>query len=147
MKAPALACALLLSASAAVAQTRAAPALSVAKQKFNLHPGETEYGYAQAVLVGNTLYISGTVHSGTMPQQISGIYTKLEQTLNHYGLTFANVVKETVYAVDLDGFSKAQSSVRKQHYQGDFPAATWVEVKRLLMPSALVEIELVAVKP
>ncbi|GAB2946672.1 hypothetical protein GCM10027048_09550 [Hymenobacter coalescens] len=137
---------LLASIGAATAQTPA-PVKPLAKQKFNLHPSENDYGYAQAVLVGNTLYVSGTVAAGTMPEQISGIYARLEKTLAHYGLRFAHVVKENVYTVDIKGFNKAQDVVRKKHYQGDFPAATWVEVKRLLMPAALVEIELVAVKP
>ncbi|GAA4378978.1 RidA family protein [Hymenobacter koreensis] len=147
MKRVLLACLLLGSIHAATAQATA-PAKPLVRQTFNLHPaGENQYGYAQAVLVGNTLYISGTVYPGkTMQEQVEGIYKTLEKTLAHHGLTFQHVVKENVYTLDLNAFPQ-QNELRKKFYNGVYPAATWAEVKRLLMPSALVEIELVAVKP
>ncbi|KUG06109.1 RidA family protein [Solirubrum puertoriconensis] len=147
MKRLLLAAALLGGAQLASAQT-AAPAKSLNRQTFNLHAaGENQYGYAQAVLVGNTLYISGTVHPGkTMAEQVAGIYRTLEKTLAHHGLGFQHVVKENVYTVDLNAFPQ-ENELRKKYYNGVYPTATWVEVKRLLMPSALVEIELIAMKP
>jgi len=141
---------LLSSASFASAQTAPADPNTKAldRKTFNLHAtGENQYGYAQAVLVDNTLYVSGTVHSGkTMAEQVAGIYKNLERTLAHHGLTFQHVVKENVFTTDLNAFPQ-QNELRKKYYNGVYPAATWVEVKRLLMPSAMVEIEVVAVKP
>lgn len=138
---------LLFSASAAFAQAKTATK-PLDRKTYNLHPdGENRYGYAQAVLVGSTLFISGTVHPGaTMAEQVAGIYKVLEKTLAHHGLTFQHVVKENVFTTDLNTFPQ-QNELRKQYYNGVYPAATWVEVKRLLMPNALVEIELVAMKP
>jgi len=70
-------------------------------------------------------------------------YKELSQTLKQNGLTFANVIKENVYATDLEAFKKT-AGLRKEFYGNNLPAATWVEVKRLFDPSFVVEIELIA---
>ena len=36
---------------------------------------------------------------------------------------------------------------RKSFYKGDFPAATWVQISRLYMSTALVEVEVIAHLP
>jgi|GEM_PF-6667557 len=45
---------------------------TIAKKKYQVSQGA---GYAQAVLVDNILYISGTVASGDMAAQLKGTYT------------------------------------------------------------------------
>jgi 2-iminobutanoate/2-iminopropanoate deaminase len=107
---------------------------------------ENQMGYCQAVRAGNTLYISGTAASGEMPVAIGKVYGELKRTLAAHGLTFADVVKETVYATDLDAFIK-HHQVRKSLYTNGFPAATWLQVPRLFTPALVVEVELVAVFP
>ena len=107
---------------------------------------ENQMGYCQAVRVGNTLYISGTAASGEMPAAIGKVYGNLKATLAAHGLTFADVVKETVYATDLDAFIK-HHQVRKAMYTGGYPVATWVQVPRLFTPALVVEVELVATFP
>ncbi|MEJ7805946.1 MAG: Rid family hydrolase [Telluria sp.] len=107
---------------------------------------ENQIGYCQAVRAGNTLYISGTAASGEMPVAIGKAYGELKKTLAAHGLTFADVVKETVYATNLDAFIKHQQ-VRKALYTGGYPAATWLQVPRLFTPELVVEIELIAVFP
>ncbi|WP_400194345.1 RidA family protein [Hymenobacter sp. B81] len=135
-----------LAATAQVSPS-AKPAKPLDRQTYNLHAGENKVGYAQAVLVGKTLHISGTVSQGsTMAEQVEGIYKVFEKTLAHHGLTFQHVVRENVYATDLTAFTQ-QIELRKNYYNGIYPAATWMEIKRLLMPNALVEIEMTAVKP
>jgi enamine deaminase RidA (YjgF/YER057c/UK114 family) len=150
MKKLLLALFLLYSTGAAFAQvtTVASPAKPLERKTYNLHAAENKVGYAQAVLVGNTLHISGTVASGNnMAEQVEAVYKNLERTLAHHGLTFQHVVKETVYTTDIAALAQ-QIELRKKFYTGSiYPAATWVEVKRLLMPQALVEIELTAIKP
>ena len=107
---------------------------------------EKAVGYCQAIRVGDTLYISGSVGSGEMPQAIGQAYEELKTTLAAHGLTFQHVVKENVYAVNLDEFIK-HKAVRRAYYGEDFPAATWVQVQRLYTPEFSVEVELVAVFP
>lgn len=117
------------------------------KQKFHLNEkSENEIGYSQAVRVGDVLYISGSVGAGPMPKAIHDAYEELRKTLNAYGLTFKNVVKENVYTTQLDEFIK-HKDVRRAYYEEDFPAATWVQVARLYVPELVVEVELTAVIP
>lgn len=107
---------------------------------------ETEIGYCQAVRVGDTLYISGTVGKGEMPAAVEHVYGTLKKTLEARGLGFQHVVKETVYTTDLDAFI-GQKELRKQYYGASLPAATWVQVSRLFSPSFVIEIEVTAQYP
>lgn len=108
---------------------------------------ETEIGFCQAVRTGRTLYISGSAAKGEMASAIQKVYTDLQKTLEANGLTFANVVKENVYATDLGAFIQ-NKAVRKQFYGNTpLPAATWVQVQRLYTPAIVLEVELVAEYP
>lgn len=107
---------------------------------------DTTAGYAQVVKVGNVLYISGTVSRDVTPEGITNVYKALERSLKQYGATFQNVVKENLYTTDIEAMKK-HNSARKVFYNGDFPAATWVQISRLYMPDASLEIELIAYLP
>ena len=89
------------------------------------------------------LYISGAAGEGDMPAAVRSAYERLGRTLAANGLTFANVVKESVRTTDVDAF-EATKELRKTFYGANLPAATFVEVRRLFLPSSAVEIELVA---
>jgi 2-iminobutanoate/2-iminopropanoate deaminase len=122
-------------------------AQDVKKKKFNINKaGEDAIGYAQAVKVGHTLYISGSVAGGEIAKAIKNVYDELEITLKSYGASFQNVVKENVFTTDLDAF-KSQEALRRKYYNADFPAATWVQVDRLYNPELTVEVELIAELP
>ncbi len=107
---------------------------------------EKEIGYCQAVRRGNTLYITGVPGQGEMPAAARSVYDRLKLVLEANGLSFADVVKENVYATDLDAFIKTKE-LRRDYYGETVPAATWVQVQRLYLPSLVVEIELVAEYP
>ncbi len=107
---------------------------------------EINIGFCQAVRSGNTLHISGTVGAGEMSEATRKAYDGLRRTLEANGLSFADVVKETVYTTDMEEFKKA-GGIRKSYYGTRFPAATWVEVRRLFLPQFVVEIELTAEYP
>ncbi|HWS64091.1 MAG TPA: RidA family protein [Steroidobacteraceae bacterium] len=104
---------------------------------------ENDIGFCQAFRDGDTLRISGTAGQGDMAEAVRSVYQPLEKTLKANGLSFADVVKENVYATDLDAFIR-HKDIRKEFYGRSFPAATWVEVRRLYLPSFVVEIELTA---
>lgn len=119
----------------------------VQKEKFHMNQEiEEALGYAQAVKVGNTIYISGITSGGDAPTQIKNVYEALQKVLENYGCGFENVVKENLYTTDLEGI-KQHLELRKSFYKGDFPAATWVEVKQLYDPSLKLEVELIALLP
>src|SRR5262245_1158981 len=104
---------------------------------------ERSIGFCQAVRVGDVLYISGVTGAAPMESAVPRVYEQLRRILEANGLTFADVVKETVYATDLDAFVKV-SDARKPFYGSWVPAATWVQVQRLYLPSFVVEVELIA---
>jgi len=109
---------------------------------------DTSIGYTEAVLVDNILYISGSNAKGTIAEQLQKIYTDLGNTLKGYGATFHNVVKEILFTTDIDAV-KGNNSIRKAFYDGDFPAATWVQISRLFSarPDVQIEVELIAHLP
>lgn len=120
---------------------------NIEKQKFHFGKDQdTSAGYAQAVKVDNVIYISGTVGMDITAENVKRVYSTLERTLKHFGATFQNVVKETLYTTDIEAM-KQVNDARKPFYKGDFPAATWVQISRLFMPNARLEIELVAHLP
>ena len=133
---------LLFSVTASAQQTKA----PIEKEKWHWgdpNKQDTAAGYAQALKVGEVLYISGTVSLTIDEAGIKRLYSNLERSLKQYGLTFQHVVKENLYTTDIEAM-KQFNYVRKQFYKGDFPAATWVQIARLYMPEAKLEIELIA---
>ncbi len=129
--------------STVAAQQTKAP---IKKEKWhwgNPNKQDTSAGYAQAVKAGDVLYISGTVATEINEEGVKQLYGGLERSLKQYGLTFQHVVKENLYTTDIEAM-KQFNYVRKQFYKGDFPAATWVQIVRLYMPDAKLEIEMIA---
>lgn len=122
---------------------------NITKTKFHWgRDSDTSAGYAQAVLVDNVLYISGSVGRGqTMAEQLKSLYTAIDRTLKNYGATFQNVVKENLFTTDIEAVKAANNEGRKPFYKGDYPAATWTQISLLYMPSALVEVEVIAHLP
>ena len=120
---------------------------NIQKQKFHWgREQDTTAGYTQAIKVDNILYISGTVSRGDAATALKNIYTNLDRTLKHYGATFQNVVKETLFTTDIEAVKQANHA-RKPFYNGDYPSATWVQISRLFMPDVMIEVELVAHLP
>jgi len=117
----------------------------VIKEKYNESKQiEDEVGYTRAIKVGDHIYISGVVATGDMPTQIKEVMETIKRTLAKYNSGFKNVIKETIYTTDINEFKKHRS-VRNSYYSGDYPAATWVEVKQLYLPQYKVEIEVEAI--
>lgn len=122
---------------------------------YNIRPVEKVIKYSHAIKSNSRLYISGTVswdqdgkptHAGDMRQQIQAVYREIAKTLNENGFDVSDIVKEVIYTVDIDALA-ANSEVRGQFYNnGEPPAATWVEVRRLIHPDMLLEVEVVAEK-
>lgn len=115
---------------------------------------EDTFIFSQAVRAGDTLYLSGhlswddkgdTVAAGDMAAQVDNVYRELGETLAAHGLGYARVVKENVYTTDMAALVAAADR-RAAHLDGlKGPAATWVEVTRLVPVGAKLEVELIAV--
>ena len=123
----------------------------ITKKKYyggQFNQQDSSIGYTEAVLVDNVLYISGWLDKGTIAEQLQGIYVNLGKILTAYGATYQNVVKETLFTTDIEAV-KSNNEVRKVFYQGDYPAATWVQISRLYegRKDAQIEVELIAHLP
>jgi enamine deaminase RidA (YjgF/YER057c/UK114 family) len=126
------------------------------RQDFHLNAYEKDLGYSQAVLIDKTLYVSGTVAADAdgrliaandMAGQLRAIYGSLKRTLAANGVGFDSVVKETLYTTDMNALLK-NADLRFEYYSKErLPAVSWVEVRRLLDPGFLVEVEVVAELP
>ena len=120
---------------------------NIQKQKWHWQGDQdTSAGYAQVVKVDNILYVSGTVARDITPQGITQLYKAIERSLQQYGATFQNVVKENLYTTDIEEMKK-HNDARKVFYKCDFPAATWVQISRLYMADAKLEVEVIAHLP
>ena len=122
---------------------------TIKKEKWhfdNALKQDTSAGYVQVVKVDNVLYISGAVAREVTPEGITRVYQALEKSLQSFGATFQNVVKENLYTTDMEAMKK-YNHARKVFYKGDFPAATWMGVARLFMHDARLEVELIAHLP
>lgn len=95
--------------------------------------------YNQAILVGNTLYISGQVCmdpvSGELKkkdvqEETHQVMQNLKAILSAANTGFNNVVKTTIFITDMNQFS-AINEVYGQYFDGDFPARETVQVAAL----------------
>jgi enamine deaminase RidA (YjgF/YER057c/UK114 family) len=130
---------LVVAASPAFSQQPATPE----KQKVvGVH---ASIGYSDAIQVGNTVYVSGIVGRGeTVEEQLTSIFTSANHVLAKFGATLADVVKETAYTTDMEAL-KAANPARIRAYGTHAPAATWVQIQRLFMESAKLEIDFIVV--
>ena len=130
-------------------------------------PWEEPYGYAQAVKMGDTIYISGQLSHddkgniiGPAPLDAHGRVTdfsnteiQMQQTyknarmlLAKFGATLDNVVEEVIYVLDMDTAFAVAGPVRKKAYNTAHPlvASTILVTPRLALPTQLLEIRFVA---
>jgi len=117
--------------------------------RYTMNPWEKDIGYAEVVEANGTVYVSGVVcgdEGGSYAKAVPECYAQLTEILTKLKLTPKNIVKENVYAKNIDAF-KEQIPARKAFYGNEnYPAATWIEASRFYLSVHLVEIELIAVR-
>jgi 2-iminobutanoate/2-iminopropanoate deaminase len=114
---------------------------------------EKEYGYAQAVKVGDTIYVSGQVSHddkgdivgrGDMEVQMRQAYANIQNVLAQYGVTMENIVDETLFVTDMDAAFAAAVKCRQDVFSGTpVVASTIVQIQRLAFPELMIEIRCV----
>jgi enamine deaminase RidA (YjgF/YER057c/UK114 family) len=123
----------------------------------------SSFPISQGVWVGKTLYLSGMLDpavgkgasADTKTQTINAIQS-IEKALEKQNLTLGDVVMMHVYLVgdqtkggkmDFSGFMEGYTKYFGTKEQPNKPARSAMEVRALAAPDALVEIEVIAVKP
>ena len=125
-------------------------------------PNNSPFPISQGVWVGNTLYLSGTLDPdfGKPPAkdtkaQTVGAIQAIQKTLAAQKLTLGDVVMMHVYLaadpatgkMDFAGFMAGYTQFFGTKDQPNKPARSAMQVAALAAPGALVEIEVIAVKP
>lgn len=108
--------------------------------------------YSQAVLVDDTLYVSGNipvnpstgdVEDGIVNQS-KQVFENMKAVLNEAGMGFENVVKTTAFLTDLSNFATF-NEIYASYFVAPYPARSCVEVSKL-PKNVLVEVECIAKK-
>jgi 2-iminobutanoate/2-iminopropanoate deaminase len=108
--------------------------------------------YTDAVQVGEMLFVSGVVPvdregrlvgDGDVVAQARRVFANLGVVLAAAGSDFSDVVKVTVYLVDIDDRPRI-NPVRQEAFGEVRPASTLIEVSRLAVDGAKLEVEAVA---
>ena len=117
-------------------------------------PWEAEYGYTQAVKVGDTIYLSGQVShdddgnvlgEGDMEIQMRAAYANVGKVLAQYGASMENVVDEMLFVTDMDAAFGARVIMKDEVFGGSpVLASTIVQIGRLAFPQLMIEIRCVA---
>ncbi len=124
------------------------------KQIINTKSAPAPIGpYNQAILAGNTLYISGQIcldpttsalKNRDIEDETHQVMQNLRNILSEAGMNFSNVVKTTIFITDMHQFS-AINAVYGKYFEDAFPARETVQVSAL--PRFVnVEISMIAVQ-
>jgi reactive intermediate/imine deaminase len=109
--------------------------------------------YTDAVRAGDLLFVSGVVPvdgdgrvvgGDDVVEQARQVFRNMGEVLGAAGASFGDVVKVTVFLTDVDD-RPLINPVRQEVFGDARPASTLVEISRLAVPGARIEVEAVAV--
>jgi 2-iminobutanoate/2-iminopropanoate deaminase len=122
------------------------------KQAFSTAEAPKAIGpYSQAIRAGQLLFASGQIPTdpatgaivdGDVAAQTRRVFDNLGAVLKAANLSFADVVKTTVFLADMNDFA-AMNEVYGKYFSEPYPARATVQVARL-PKDARVEIDLIA---
>jgi 2-iminobutanoate/2-iminopropanoate deaminase len=117
--------------------------------------GEPLSHYTDAVRAGDLVFVSGVVPVDADGNVVGGddvgaqarkVFENMGAVLKGAGCGFQDVVKVTVFLTDVDDRA-AINPARQEVFGSARPASTLVEISRLAIPGAKIEVEAVAVVP
>ena len=126
------------------------------RKRINFSSGakwEDIVGYSRAVRVGNIIEVAGTTavdESGQVVgpndpyQQARFVFSKIEKALVAAGATLKDVVRTRTFVTDITCWEEV-GRAHGECFRDVRPAATMVEVRALINPELLVEIEVTAI--
>ena len=123
------------------------------KQIINTTSAPAPIGpYNQAVLAGNFLFVSGQVainpengelNMPNIEEETHQVMRNLKAVLLEAGLTFDNIVKSSIFLIDIGNFAEV-NEIYGKYFTADFPARETVQVSAL-PKNVNVEISVIAV--
>jgi len=118
--------------------------------RINISSGskwEPVVGYSRAVRVGNLIFVAGTTANtpgADAYTQTVEILGRIDTALRQAGASIEDVVQTRMFVTDIDQW-EAYGRAHAEFFGDIRPAATMVEVRRLIDPRFLIEIEATAV--
>jgi enamine deaminase RidA (YjgF/YER057c/UK114 family) len=124
-------------------------------KRINIPAGtiwEDVVGYSRAVKIGNVIEVSGTaavnvgeiVGKGNAYEQTKFIIQKIEKALKEAGAGLKDVIRTRIYVTDISKWEEI-GRAHGEFFKDIKPATSMVEVKALIDPDMLVEVEASAV--
>jgi enamine deaminase RidA (YjgF/YER057c/UK114 family) len=123
------------------------------QQVYSGAPWEKQVAYCRAVRVDRMIFVAGTtavdkagnvVAPGDVGEQARFVFKKIARALEECGASLRDVVRTRMFVVDVTQFDRI-AEAHREAFEGIDPAATCVEVKALVSPDLLIEIEVDAV--
>lgn len=110
------------------------------------HVGRLAVGGGTLLFVAGQLAVDSAgrlVGDGSMTEQAEFVLETIGKILEAHDATFDNVVNIRTFLTDMDAVGE-YVAVRSKYFTGVPPTSTTVEISRLAIPGALIEIEVVA---
>ncbi|SFJ51867.1 Enamine deaminase RidA, house cleaning of reactive enamine intermediates, YjgF/YER057c/UK114 family [Paenibacillus sp. UNC496MF] len=122
------------------------------RQVFTGSPWEPVVGYCRAVRVGGRIEVAGTtamkdgevVGEGSPYEQTKFALQTIERALRELGADMSHVVRTRMFVTDISQWEEI-GRAHGEFFKDIRPAATMVEVRALIDPRLLVEIEAEAI--
>ena len=126
------------------------------QERMNISSGakwEDIVGYSRAVRVGNTIEVAGTtavdeqgnvVGLNNAYEQTRFSLGKIEKALTAAGASLKDVVRTRMFVTDISKWEEI-GRAHGEFFRTIKPAASMIEVKGLIIPELLVEIEVTAI--
>jgi 2-iminobutanoate/2-iminopropanoate deaminase len=114
-------------------------------------PGAKPLGpYSPGIAAGDYVFLAGQIPidaagnivPGEIEAQTEQVFANIKSVLDAAGLTFAHVVKSTVFMIDLGEFTR-MNAIYERHVVQPYPARSTIQVAGL-PKGARVEIEMIA---
>lgn len=126
------------------------------QKRMNISSGakwEDIVGYSRAVRIGNTVEVAGTtavdeqgnvVGLNDAYEQTRFILAKIEKALTAAGASLKDIVRTRMFVTDISKWEEI-GRAHGEVFRTIKPAASMIEVKGLISPELLVEIEVTAI--
>lgn len=114
---------------------------------------EEKVGYCRAIKAGSQIFVTGTApvaadgttHApGDAYAQAARCFELIRTALSQFGADLSNVVRTRMFVTDISRWQE-YGRAHKEFFGAHPPATTMVEVKRLIDPDMLIEVEADAV--